>query len=326
MAFTSRQSGAGLTQCEIAEAYILNSFELLGAKNVENGVYFFENSACMLSAEFERGSFLGAAVTPEKYLCMDVTNLTDSTCTVTWRFWESEEGKSDCAMRTAILPQLKTRLALPFSVVDGKILFMPRTPGKLKTVVEGRPIHVDEIRRFAINTAGKPGGVTLKIDALFISDEEPDYPLETVAMVDEMGQKNLTDWEGKTESVEALCENLRREAEDKTERPLPDRSQYGGWTKKRFEATGFFAVENDGRRFWLKDPDGYAFFSTGFDDMAMNSIGFWLGCILCFVSDKFTCKITNNKFKSTLNTPATATKIRGRLESPTARNMALPKL
>lgn len=47
--------------------------------------------------------------------------------------------------------------------------------------------------------------------------------------------------------------------------------RFGGWTGKRFEATGWFRVERetnpDGTpgRFWLVDPEGNAFISTGVD-------------------------------------------------------------
>lgn len=38
--------------------------------------------------------------------------------------------------------------------------------------------------------------------------------------------------------------------------------QYGGWTGKRFQATGFFRVEKD-KRWWLVTPEGNAFLSWG---------------------------------------------------------------
>ncbi len=43
----------------------------------------------------------------------------------------------------------------------------------------------------------------------------------------------------------------------------PDRDRFGGWTGKRFEATGFFRTEHDGKRWWLVTPEGNAFISLG---------------------------------------------------------------
>lgn len=41
--------------------------------------------------------------------------------------------------------------------------------------------------------------------------------------------------------------------------------QYGGWTGKAFETTGFFRVQKDGDagRWWLATPEGNAFLSFG---------------------------------------------------------------
>ncbi len=44
---------------------------------------------------------------------------------------------------------------------------------------------------------------------------------------------------------------------------MTERDQYGGWTGKQFEATGFFRAEHDGERRWLVTPDGNAFLSLG---------------------------------------------------------------
>ena len=42
----------------------------------------------------------------------------------------------------------------------------------------------------------------------------------------------------------------------------PDRDRFGGWTGKKFKATGFFRVEKDDR-WWLVTPEGNAFLSFG---------------------------------------------------------------
>ena len=42
--------------------------------------------------------------------------------------------------------------------------------------------------------------------------------------------------------------------------------QFGGWTGKRFEATGFFRVEKEDR-WWLVTPEGNAFLSFGINHL-----------------------------------------------------------
>ena len=44
-------------------------------------------------------------------------------------------------------------------------------------------------------------------------------------------------------------------------------SKYGGWTGKRFEASGFFRTHKQDSIWWLVDPEGYAFFSVGLNSV-----------------------------------------------------------
>jgi hypothetical protein len=48
-----------------------------------------------------------------------------------------------------------------------------------------------------------------------------------------------------------------------SESPHPERDRFGGWTKKKFGATGFFRTQHDGERWWLVTPEGNAFISFG---------------------------------------------------------------
>ena len=40
-------------------------------------------------------------------------------------------------------------------------------------------------------------------------------------------------------------------------------SRWGGWKERRVDATGFFRTHHDGTRWWLVDPDGHLFWSSG---------------------------------------------------------------
>ncbi len=42
-----------------------------------------------------------------------------------------------------------------------------------------------------------------------------------------------------------------------------NRDRFGGWTQKKFTATGFFRTEHDGDRWWMVTPEGHAFISWG---------------------------------------------------------------
>lgn len=251
----------------------LSEFCVCGAQMLGGGKFLFpKGGATSVYLDFPRGTFCGEKILPSQYLSMDVTACGDLSAGFCWQFWEGDTDWCDLNIKMGVLPKLKIRIALPFSELAANTLFLPRTPGKLKTVVHGHPIHIDRIHRFAICVDKTPADLVLKIENVKILDEEPDYPLEEVKMVDALGQKKVTDWVGKTSGKGELTEVLRREALDTSENPLPMRSRFGGWVGKRFgEGTGFFGLEHDGRRFWLRDPDGYAFFSMGFDCVCLGS-------------------------------------------------------
>ena len=52
----------------------------------------------------------------------------------------------------------------------------------------------------------------------------------------------------------------------KSHQDTAERDQYGGWTGKKFAATGFFRVEKD-ERWWLVTPEGNAFLSFGINHL-----------------------------------------------------------
>ena len=51
-----------------------------------------------------------------------------------------------------------------------------------------------------------------------------------------------------------------------------NRDRFGGWTELKFDATGFFRTEHDGRRWWLVTPEGHAFISWGVNHY---HVGWW---------------------------------------------------
>ena len=49
--------------------------------------------------------------------------------------------------------------------------------------------------------------------------------------------------------------------------PEDSLSKYGGFTGKKFDASGFFRTEKQDGIWWLVDPEGYAFFSVGLNSV-----------------------------------------------------------
>ena len=51
-----------------------------------------------------------------------------------------------------------------------------------------------------------------------------------------------------------------------------DRDQYGGWTARKFEASGYFRLEKGEDRWWLVTPEGNAFLIHGMDHVGLEVI------------------------------------------------------
>ncbi|MDO4563811.1 MAG: beta-galactosidase [Clostridia bacterium] len=233
----------------------------------QDNIFSFPPEGGRLSAQFAPGTLFGETVSPQSYLVMDVTNLSPYSCSVSWQLY-SESGAHEI-IKMGVLPHVKTRLALPLSAFEGGTLFLRRTPGKLKTVVLGAPVKLAELCKFSISLPKNVCRVPLEIHSFFISETEPEYETPDVVLVDELGQRKKGDWKGKTPSRMQMHIDLRNELS----RPVvafSERDLYGGWKKKRFDASGFFRLVRDENRFWLADPDGYAFFSTGLDCVGID--------------------------------------------------------
>lgn len=88
---------------------------------------------------------------------------------------------------------------------------------------------------------------------------------EFFPFVDKYGQFMHKDWPGKIKSDEELV--VARDAEAKTlaaDTGPADWDKYGGFAKgPQLEATGHFRTQKVQDKWWLVDPDGHLFFSTG---------------------------------------------------------------
>ena len=237
---------------------------------VNDSVYTFQSGRGMLTIPMENGVIGGHPVTEENWLAVDVTCLDDRSAVFNWQ-WHTADGRW-CGVKMGVLAGIKTRIALPFSVIRGKTLFLKRTPGKLKSVTEGQPIRLDDAVQFRITSAASTTHVNFKIDACRIYDAMPDFPVETRALVDEMGQKSICDWPGKTGSVDEMQSRILGELASPAPSPADNgRSKWGGdLSKKLTDGTGWFSLQQADGRYYLADPDGYAFFSTGLDCVGID--------------------------------------------------------
>ena len=176
-----------------------------------------------------------------------------------------------------LLPGVETTVYFDLRWLDGQTLFAPRTPGRLKMTIFGKPLRKEDAASIVLSADASCDGRCLRVWPAQWTDAIAPANLPAHALIDEMGQWKPRLWPGKTASRDACDRALRQLAE-----PIPSsdvdgadarpvssgRDAYGGYRGVHADATGWFRVwrepGNDGR-FWLLDPDGNAFISVGVD-------------------------------------------------------------
>jgi hypothetical protein len=113
------------------------------------------------------------------------------------------------------------------------------------------------------------GNPTLEIRSVQLAKDDPgDEVFEPKPLVDEFGQYIPAEWPGKAKTLEDLQKAWAAEDAALPENMSANVDKYGGFKDTQAKATGFFRVEQIDGRWWLVDPDGHLFFSTG-----VNGIG-----------------------------------------------------
>jgi len=263
------------------------------------------------------GKVGGVDWSASRFLVFDAFDHEEWTMGVVFRLWAADGASGgdagntpDMSITMGLIPELRTRLSLPLSALDSQTMFMPRTPGKLKTVIVGERLDPSQIVRLELGVMPCHALQTLTIGRLRMLEREPDYPVPDEKLVDEIGQYTRKEWPGKTASVDEMVAYLRREHEQATQKAaaravgggagassprrgerdapsggagegnvagrrrdrVPERLKAAG-APGTHDTTGYFRTHHDGMRWWLVDPDGAPFFSTGPD-----CVGPQIGC------------------------------------------------
>lgn len=177
-----------------------------------------------------------------------------------------------------ILPRVPTKLVFPLDHLDAQRIFLPRFPRQLKGTITGSRLDPEEIAsvKLRFGPYSEPHFTPVfEIASISLRSEVPEpYPTLNPPVVDKFGQWKSKDWPGKIGTEEELIRRNQQLLESVATARFPESwSQYGGWKAKKFEATGYFHTHHDGRRWWLVDPDGFAFLSAGVTCIGANASG-----------------------------------------------------
>jgi len=181
-----------------------------------------------------------------------------------------EEGNDQpCICRFTLLPKAQARLRFDFGALKQNRWRYFREGACLKPTMSGGRVSLSRVHRLEVKVLYKARGEAswdmTPLQALVEAPPLLEHPLLPEGkLLDALGQATWKDWEGETASEEEMVLRLREQLDGKELRPLPDAmSPWGGWKERQLEATGFFRTHHDGERWWLVDPDGYLFWSSG---------------------------------------------------------------
>ncbi len=207
-----------------------------------------------------------AAWAEGKVLAMDVYYDSEHAGMIQLRFYAKGEKAPRLGASISLFPRLRSRITFPLQLLDAQRVFMDRNPGRLKGVIWGNRLPVEELSRVTLALEATGDRQTVLLANLVLLKEEPECPVPDQVVVDPFGQWKARDWPGKTPDEAALKKQLEVARASVASSKFPDAwSRFGGTRKKTFKASGFFRTQYDGRRWWLVDPEGYGFFSTGLD-------------------------------------------------------------
>lgn len=221
------------------------------------------------------GDGLGYQVAPgalahAEYITADL--LVDGNRTVVFvlHLQEGEDGPR-FSLSFSALNQCQARIRMPMDAVDQNRWAYDREGAWLKPRCGGDRVDLSRVDRMTITVSAKSDqSARFCLTPVTATAEEPARVTEPILpngpLLDELGQSALHEWPAKSRSAEEVMERLRAQADSTATERFPESfSRWGGCKELRFEATGFFRTHHDGRRWWLVDPGGYAFWSAGMD-------------------------------------------------------------
>lgn len=221
-------------------------------------------------------TFPAGALASARYLTADLL-LDGNHLAVFWLILQEGEQGPAFRLSFGLLNQCQARLCMPLEAVDQNRWRYERQGAWLKPICMGERVDLRKVDRLSLLVRMKSHlPVRWWMTPISVTFEQPP-PLETPLLpmgklLDEMGQSTIHDWRTRTRSAQELRERLHQQYADAPHQRLPDEfSPWGGWKGKRFTAKGFFYVHKDEKRWWLVDPDGYVFWSSGLDCVRVDT-------------------------------------------------------
>lgn len=200
-----------------------------------------------------------------QWLCMEISisGGDDSNICLWWS--ENSSSEPQFNMEHTIIPNCSATIAFQISEKNFSLhsAFIPPFGALRKGNTNGKPMKKADAGFVRVEITSETL-TNVVINRIFFTNTRPEGRLNGQPVVDTFGQRINGDWKNKTKNEKQLTEYLKSELASSVNAKYPDGwSAFGGWTALRREATGFFRTEKIEGKWWLIDPEGYAFFSNG---------------------------------------------------------------
>jgi len=184
------------------------------------------------------------------------------------------DGLKNCiSERAMVAPDQRTTLTIPLKRAGHSEIKLSGMQGYPQGLYPGGTgLDPTNIVAIVVYTGkGTPTPNTFEVSNVYAAGayEPPTWlgmsPKDFFPILDEFGQFTHKDWPGKIHSEADL--KTARDAETKalaSDKGPADWDKWGGWNSgPSLKATGHFRTEKHDGKWWLVDPDGKLFFSTG---------------------------------------------------------------
>ncbi|MEM6963903.1 MAG: beta-galactosidase [Bacteroidota bacterium] len=204
----------------------------------------------------------------------DVTNIGDEKIQVEMYVGDDPDGltKWYCSDYIDLEPNESGTITVPLAWTKWvhepqlDIAGMRGIPGKIKTDIDAI-VEVSFYSRYATQENQFLVHQVRAVEEMEVRDTAGFFPF-----IDEFGQFKHRDWKNKIHSEKDLKQMAKIEKEINEKNIAPDRNKYGGWaTGPQLEATGWFRTEKVNDKWWMVDPEGKLFWTTGLNCMASTS-------------------------------------------------------
>ncbi len=135
-----------------------------------------------------------------------------------------------------------------------------------------KSLALEGITGVNFNVSGNLSDREFILDNLRLRPNPPMDPNFLVDIVDEFGQFTRANYSSKISSLEQLKTIADQEMSELAGTTWPNRSRFHGWKGgPKQTATGYFRTEKVNGKWWLVDPQGYLYFSTGLDIIRLSN-------------------------------------------------------